>query len=135
MERDSGEPGSEGTLTYDAKLTEFPPELDEQLNAFLKVMKNSNPENFTEKRKRAELKRSVIIHALNAKLAQYPTSLHEDEQLLKEEGMSMRQRMAIEVRVGEKRLLQEAIDLMQGEESTTRTTDSERNSKKAKTVA
>lgn len=55
-----------------------------------------------------------MTKALTAKLAQYPTSIEDDEKLLKVGSLEKRHRMAIEVRLGEKRLLHEALALLQG---------------------
>jgi SET domain-containing protein 6 len=67
------------------------------------------------------------------KLAQYSTSIQEDETLLKTEEISKRHRMAIEVRLGEKMLLQEAIARMQEVSSASEDKNREPASKKAKT--
>lgn len=48
----------------------------------------------------------IIKRALSTRLAEYPTSIAEDEQLLK--AASGRYRMAIEVRLGEKYLIRKA---------------------------
>jgi SET domain-containing protein 6 len=116
IERDSGEPSSEGRLTHPAKLQEVSPELDEQFKTFLKALKKAKPEVMSDKRKRDEIYTTVMGNVLTAKLAQYPTTVEEDEALLKKSDIAKRHRMAIEVRLGEKRLVQEAIALVQGEE-------------------
>ncbi|CAN9443366.1 unnamed protein product [Alternaria alternata] len=97
IERDSGEPDSEGQLT-----------------AVLKALKKSNPGLIAEKRKREDIFNAVVTKALAAKLALYPTSINDDERLLKVGSLEKRHRMAIEVRLGEKRLLHEALALLQG---------------------
>lgn len=88
-----------------------------------------------DKRKRVEACKAAIIQALETKLGQYPTSLAEDEALLKKQDLSKRHRMAIEVRYGEKTLLQEAIALMQGSGTASEETNGERASKRARTDA
>jgi SET domain-containing protein 6 len=110
IERDSGEPSSEGLLTYPTQLRTVSPELAEQLKSVLKAIKNLKP----EKRKREENYNAIVSKALTAKLALYSTTLEEDEKLLKSSSLGKRHRMAIEVRVGEKRLLHEALELLQG---------------------
>lgn len=68
-----------------------------------------------------------------AKMKQYPTSIQHDEVLLKTEGLTKRHRMAVEVRLGEKFLLQEAIALV--ERSTNGNEKDGRVAKKARTKA
>jgi SET domain-containing protein 6 len=114
IERDSGVPDEQGRLTYPAKLREVSQELEEQIKDFLKVAKRVNASLIPEKRKRDILCDTVIVEALEKKLAQYPTTVLEDVALLKKADLSKRYRMAIEVRLGEKRLLQEAIALVRG---------------------
>jgi SET domain-containing protein 6 len=101
----------------------------------LKALKKTNPETFADKRKRDEISSASILQALTAKLAQYPTSTQEDKALLKKDGISKRHRMAIEVRLGEKELLHEAVALLQGAGSAEEEADGERATKKAKTKA
>ncbi|KAG9189920.1 N-lysine methyltransferase SETD6 [Alternaria panax] len=114
IERDSGEPNSEGQLTYSAQLRAISPELEEQLKVVLKALKKHNPKHNPEKRKREDIFNTVITKALTAKMARYPTSIEEDNKLLKGNDLEKRRRMAIEVRLGEKKLLHEAIALLQG---------------------
>lgn len=80
----------------------------------LKLLKQNYPKLVAEKRKRGDMFNTVVTKALTAKLAQYPTSMEEDEKLLESGNLEKRRRMAVEVRVGEKRLLQEALALLQG---------------------
>ncbi|CAN9275829.1 unnamed protein product [Alternaria sp. RS040] len=114
IERDSGEPDSEGQLTYTAQLRDVSQELEEQFKAVLKALKKSNPGIIAEKRKREDIFNAVVTKALAAKLALYPTSINDDERLLKVGSLEKRHRMAIEVRLGEKRLLHEVLALLQG---------------------
>ena len=113
IERDSGDPDSEGQLTYSAQLREISPELEEQVKAVFKGIKKQKPELFSEKRKRVDDYQAIVSKALTAKLAMYPTSIEEDETLLKSDDLPKRHRMAITVRLGEKRLLHEALALLQ----------------------
>ena len=80
----------------------------------LKALKKSNPGLIAEKRKREDIFNAGVTKALAAKLALYPTSINDDERLLKVGSLEKRHRMAIEVRLGEKRLLHEALALLQG---------------------
>jgi SET domain-containing protein 6 len=107
------------------------------MKAFLKALKKTSPSIFADKRKRDEICHAAITQALTAKLEQYPTSVHEDEALLKQNNLAKRHRMAIEVRLGEKLLLQEAIALMQARGGITASEEAhdERPTKKVKTKA
>jgi SET domain-containing protein 6 len=122
IERDSGEPDEEGRLSQPAKLRDVSPEL----NVFLKALKKSKPDAIPEKRKREDIYGIIVAMALTVKLAQYSTSIEEDAKLLVKGGLDKRRRMALEVRLGEKRLLQEAIALVKGDRN------EERAGKKAK---
>ncbi|KAH0537842.1 hypothetical protein FGG08_005455 [Glutinoglossum americanum] len=51
---------------------------------------------------------AVLRRILEARLKEYPTKLEDDEMLLRDGGLSLRRKMAIEVRLGEKRVLKEA---------------------------
>ncbi|KAH5236714.1 hypothetical protein HBI62_021540 [Parastagonospora nodorum] len=135
IERDSGEPDGQGRLTYQAELREISPELDEQLTAFLKAIRKSKPEVVADKRKRVESCKAAITQALMTKLGQYPTSIEEDKELLKKQDLAKRHRMAIEVRLGEKTLLQEAVVLMQGSGTTSEEANGERATKRTRTSA
>jgi SET domain-containing protein 6 len=135
IERDSGEPDGQGRLTYQAELREISPELDEQLTAFLKAIRKSKPDVVADKRKRVESCKAAITQALMTKLGQYPTSIEEDKELLKKQDLAKRHRMAIEVRLGEKTLLQEAVALMQGSGTTSEEANGERVTKRTRTSA
>ncbi|WQF79126.1 Putative SET domain, rubisco LSMT, substrate-binding domain, SET domain superfamily [Colletotrichum destructivum] len=111
LERDSGEPDSEGRLTTPAKVQEVSAELEEQLKAVLKAIKKVRGDLIPDKRKRDEVYQHVVAAALQKLLAQYPTTAEEDETLLASGNLTSRQRMAVEVRLGEKRLLKEALQM------------------------
>jgi len=117
IERDSGDPDSEGQLTYSAQLREVFPELEEQVKAMFKGIKKQKPELFSEKRKRVDDYQAIVLKALTAKLGTYPTTMEEDETLLKDDDLPKRHRMAITVRLGEKRLLHEALALLQRDDA------------------
>jgi SET domain-containing protein 6 len=113
IERDSGEPDSEGQLTYPVQLRDVSPELEEQVKAVFKGIKKQKPELFSEKRKRGDDYKSIVAKALTAKLTMYSTTVEEDEELLERNDLGKRHRMATAVRLGEKKLLREALDLLQ----------------------
>jgi SET domain-containing protein 6 len=132
IERDSGEPDSEGRLTHSVKLYKISEELDEQLRNVIKAFNKSNTSVLTDKRKRNDICNVAISQALTAKLEQYPTSIEEDEALLKKGGLSSRLEMAVVVRLGEKKLLWEAATLMQGVINTEEESDGKQASKRAR---
>ncbi|KAL0780274.1 hypothetical protein CaCOL14_004758 [Colletotrichum acutatum] len=112
LERDSGEPDSEGRLSTPAKVQEVSAELEEQLKGILKLLKKMNADLIPDKRKRDEIYQHVVVSTLQKLLAQYPTTAEEDEGLLASSSLAPRQRMAVEVRLGEKRLLKEALQVV-----------------------
>jgi Rubisco LSMT substrate-binding len=59
--------------------------------------------------KTAELKQ-VVLEVLSKRMQEYDTSMEEDESFLQNPDIGKRQTMAIEVRLGEKKNLQKAID-------------------------
>ncbi|KAH9225859.1 hypothetical protein K456DRAFT_1851451 [Colletotrichum gloeosporioides 23] len=135
LERESGEPDSEGQFRTVAEVREISAELEEQLKAVLKAIKKINGDLIPDKRKRDEVFHAVIVSTLQKILSQYPTSTQEDEALLSTGDLTTRQRMAIQVRLGEKKLLQEALEFAgstapaEGEQE-----EPERSSKKARTA-
>ncbi|KAI8206182.1 Ribosomal lysine N-methyltransferase 4 [Colletotrichum sp. SAR 10_76] len=135
LERESGEPDSEGQIRTVAEVREISAELEEQLKAVLKAIKKINGDLIPDKRKRDEVFHAVIVSTLQKILSQYPTSTQEDEALLSTGDLTTRQRMAVQVRLGEKKLLQEALEFAgstapaEGEQE-----EPERSSKKARTA-
>lgn len=109
LERETGEVNSDGTFSGPARLESIPEDLQQQLKKFLKGVKKAQPEAIPDKRKRDEIHHAVLAKTLQALASRYPTSTSEDQILLQGQDLSQRTRMAIEVRLGEKKLLQEAI--------------------------
>ncbi|KAJ4249548.1 N-lysine methyltransferase setd6 [Fusarium falciforme] len=109
LERETGEVNSDGTFSGPARFESMPEDLQEQLKTFLKGVKKAQPEAIPDKRKRDEIHHAVLAKTLQALASRYPTSTSEDQILLQGQDLSQRTRMAIEVRLGEKKLLQEAI--------------------------
>ncbi|KAJ4374346.1 Ribosomal lysine N-methyltransferase 4 [Neocucurbitaria cava] len=132
IERDSGEPSSEGQLTHPARFQDVSPELEQQIKVLLKHLDKLKVHHTPNKRKRDMIHETLIAESLSAKLLQYPTRVEEDEELLQKDNLSKRHRMAIEVRLGEKNLLQEAIDLTSKGDGDMNELSGERVSKKAK---
>lgn len=106
LERDSDGPGDDGLFEGDAKFTQLPEDL---VDALSDIVKHAIPEAGTDpkllKGRVLELAKSVI----EARTAEYATTIEEDESLLAR-GAQGRSKMAIDVRLGEKRLLREALD-------------------------
>ncbi|KAL4728843.1 Ribosomal lysine N-methyltransferase 4 [Fusarium chlamydosporum] len=109
LERETGEVNSDGTFAGPARFESMPEDLQEQLKSFLKGIKKAQPENIPDKRKRDEIHQAVLTKTLEALAARYPTSISEDQILLNGQNLGQRARMATVVRLGEKKLLQEAI--------------------------
>lgn len=64
-----------------------------------------------DKRKRDEVRQAVLAGTILAVESRYPTTIAEDELLLQQTHLGKRRRMAIQVRIGEKRLLEEGQDI------------------------
>lgn len=112
LERETGEPESDGTFPGPAELTSVPEDLQSQLKSFLKIISKINPNTIPDKRKREGAQLAIVAKVIQKIKSQYPTSIAEDELLLQRPDLSARCRMAIEVRLGEKRLLREAENLI-----------------------
>ncbi|KAF2621291.1 SET domain-containing protein RMS1 [Macroventuria anomochaeta] len=134
IERDSGAPNEEGRLVDEAKMNDFP-ELEEELKDALKIIKKHKPEVVADKRKRDEIANAVIAEVLTEKLTEYPTSVREDRDLMKKSDLTNKHRMAIEVRWGEKVLLEEAIAMLKARTDAANTESDERPAKKIKSQA
>ncbi|KAH7368632.1 SET domain-containing protein RMS1 [Plectosphaerella cucumerina] len=132
IERDSGEPDAEGRLSGSPQVREISAELEEQMKAFLKAVKKLGPDLIPDKRKRDEIAVAVVEKVLTVRLSQYPTTVQEDEALLATPDLPPRKRMAIQVRIGEKLLLQEAIAFANGSANIAPEADGQRASKKAR---
>ncbi|KAL8364952.1 hypothetical protein RB595_003983 [Gaeumannomyces hyphopodioides] len=116
LERDCEDPGELGQLQGSPRFAQLPDELTERLKAVLKAVKKARPEAVPDKKAREDLMLGAVRDAVDAKLREYGTSLEEDAAVLSclDEGASGRTRMALEVRVGEKKLLREARAWMDG---------------------
>jgi len=79
----------------------------------LSILANTlTPETIPDYTKTAEL-RTAVLKVIAKRVAAYNTSIEEDEKLLQGE-LPIRKRMAIEVRLGEKRILKKAHDRVAG---------------------
>lgn len=115
LERECPEVTPEGTFPPSPaaapRFAALPGDLEEQLKEFLGAVRAVDPSLIPDKRKRDELQVAIMARALAALEAQYPTTLAQDEQLLASDDAARledRERMALVVRVGEKRLIREA---------------------------
>lgn len=117
LERETSEPNPDGTFAAASPAFTGPDEsLVAQLKGFCKAIKKINPDLIPDKRKRDSVIEAVLAKSLHALEARYPTDVAEDERLLREGGLGQRRRMAIEVRMGEKKLLQEAKNFLRGQQ-------------------
>ncbi|KAI1860047.1 uncharacterized protein JN550_011731 [Neoarthrinium moseri] len=111
IDRDLDGPDEKGDVHGEVALKRLPEDLLEQINTFLKAIRKASPESIPDKRKRDEISVAAIHRALELRLAQYPTTEAEDLSFARSGQVSGRQAMAVAVRVGEKNLLRQAIDL------------------------
>lgn len=111
IDRDLEEPDARGEVHGEAALTKLPADLEEQIATFLKSVRKVSPESIPDKRKRDEIALAVMHRVFELRLAEYATSESEDLALLRENRVAGRERMAVVVRMGEKRLLAEAVGL------------------------
>ncbi|THW19297.1 SET domain-containing protein RMS1 [Aureobasidium pullulans] len=111
LERDSGEPDDTGINTHPAKFVGFPEELEEQVCQVIAPAMGISLDKGPNKVQRRQLKHTffeIMDAVIPARLAQYGTTIEQDEQLLKNTDLEGRHRMAVSVRLGEKQLLKEA---------------------------
>lgn len=116
VEREFVESNPDGTFAAGpAAVQDMPEDLQHQLKALFKALRGLDGGPVLDKRKRDEAQRAVVAEALRAVEARYATTAAEDELLLAQHaggGLDARQRMAVQVRLGEKRLLHEARALL-----------------------
>lgn len=125
LERETGEVNSDGTFSGPARFDSMPEDLDEQLKTFLKGVKRAKPDAIPDKRKRDEIRQAVMLKTLETLVSRYATTMHDDESLLKKDDLPHRSRMAIEVRLGEKKLLAEAMQAISSDGDVEMTLESE----------
>ncbi|KAG8163720.1 hypothetical protein KVR01_007017 [Diaporthe batatas] len=115
IERGAEDPDSEGRVAEVGNAAGAPEELVEQLKAVMKAVKKVRPEAVPDKVARDRIIYSVIARALEERAKQYATTLEQDLRQY-EEGSDgadrkvRRQRMALDVRIGEKALLRQATE-------------------------
>ncbi|KAL1311881.1 hypothetical protein AAFC00_001953 [Neodothiora populina] len=106
LERESGDPDETGINTCPAEFVSFPEELEDQIQQF--IPKTNVKLDKAQKKKLKRTCLEIIASSLAARLKQYETTIEQDQELLRDQKTSGRLRMAVDVRLGEKRLLQEA---------------------------
>lgn len=118
IERGAEDPDSEGRVSEVDKAADAPEELVEQLKTVMKAVKKAKPEAVPDKAARDRVIYSAIARALDERTRQYGTTLKQDVKQYEEgtDGADQklrRQRMALDVRIGEKVLLRQASDSVQ----------------------
>lgn len=114
LEREPADVGPDGTFGGAAPApVALPEDLLEQLKTVVKALGKLDAAAAgavaSDKRKRRQTIEAVVARVLVAVEARYTTTAAEDERLLAQGGdLPLRKRMAIVVRLGEKKLLQEA---------------------------
>jgi len=109
IERDGGEPEPDGTLTAPIRPENMLSELEETIGSMLKCFKKVSVAVMPNKRRQEELTYTIIPHVLALRMSDYPTTFAQDQVLLTRPETKGRLRMAIQIRVSEKLLLQEAM--------------------------
>jgi SET domain-containing protein 6 len=118
LEWGSEEPDSEGRVSGNVEFHGLPDELGEQVKAFLKVLKKEDErmaQSLESSDRRKEVYLRSVLRALEARTAQYPTTLDADLRLQRAERPEGSKGMALAVRIGEKNLLREAAKWITGE--------------------
>lgn len=110
LERESGDPDETGVNASPAVFTAFPEELEEQVSRAIApaVGIDSQRPDKTERKKLKVAFLETMAQVIPARLKQYQTSIPQDEELLSRGETMGRLRMAVDVRLGEKKLLREA---------------------------
>jgi len=116
LELESGEPDETGVNTSSAQFTGFPEELQVQVYQTIAPALGIDTGKKTGKEERNRLDRAlfeVMIAVLQERLTMYATTVQQDEELLRRQDVQGRLRMAVDIRIGEKRLLTEALGFAQ----------------------
>lgn len=118
LERPPPELTPEGTFAAEGSqnTAEVPEDLVEQLKFLLKTAKMQNPGLLEDKRKRDDALKQILRVVVHAIASQYPTSTMEDQRLLGENKVQGREKMAVVVRLGEKKILEEVAVSLEDEQ-------------------
>ncbi|KAH8847760.1 hypothetical protein MCOR27_001882 [Pyricularia oryzae] len=115
LERACEDPDEFGQLQGTPSFSELPEELLDMAKARFKEIKTIRPDAVPDKKFRDRIIYSAVREAASAKMAEYGTTLEEDlAKLSTLDSNQPRLRMAMEVRIGEKKLLHEAIAWLDG---------------------
>jgi N-lysine methyltransferase SETD6 len=114
LEREAGDPTEEGLCSTNAKFTKFPEELIEVITDIVSLLLSDDlrKRKANEEGKKRLVKTTtleILFELVSKRLGQYETTVSQDEELLSRVVSKGRLSMAIDVRLGEKRLLQEAL--------------------------
>ncbi|KAK5076443.1 Ribosomal lysine N-methyltransferase 4 [Lithohypha guttulata] len=120
LDREAGDPDEYGLCTTEARFTAFPEELVSIISELVTrlesgEMRKKRLTGEEDKKRFVKNRTLTVLEAIVRKrMAEYETSVDVDDGLLLREasdgGVGRRLRMALNVRVGEKRLLREALD-------------------------
>jgi len=113
LERETGDPDDTGLNASPAEFKLFPEGLEEQVTRFIAPSVCAQPGRAAKRDVKAAF--AEIMHeVLTARLATYATTKAEDEELLGRGDLPHRFRMAVDVRLGEKLVLHEALAYTEG---------------------
>lgn len=115
LEREAGDPNEQGLCISEPKFIKFPDELVALISGVVeRLLKNEVKRRKIDSEGNKKLTKRTTLDMLacvvRSRLKSYPTLIDRDEALLKKRDTKDRLKMAIDVRLGEKRLLQEALD-------------------------
>lgn len=109
IEYGAKDPDSEGRVEDVSTSVSVPEELVEQAKEMLKVVKKVHQEAVPDKTARDRIIYSAVATAIDERTKEYNTTLDQDQMLYQNSnGWSQRKRMAVFVRMGEKRILMQA---------------------------
>lgn len=109
IEYGAKDPDSEGRVEEVTGSASVPEELVEQAKEMLKVVKKVREEAVPDKTARDRIIYSAVATAIDERIKEYASTLDQDQVLYQNSnGWSPRQRMAVFVRMGEKRILMQA---------------------------
>lgn len=115
LERESGDLSDEGVFTSEARFSQIPDDLDRVASIVIAKMPDPYPGRKSRDQKALvdikQKKLEVFQKIIEKRCDEYSSSLEEDEKLLAEQGkdLPLRMQRALDVRIGEKRLLREAL--------------------------
>lgn len=136
LERESGEPDESGVNNFAAQFTGFPEELEIQVYQVIAPAVGIDVDGGkADKAQRQRLKNAfweVMARAIPMRQSQYATTVQQDEELYRNPAVQGRHRMAVEVRLGEKYILQEALTFVNGLVEKSRQTAEESSDRPAK---